>query len=146
LATTWLFDLAFGHNTAFGPAFGHNMAFSSAFGHNMAFGLAFGHNAAFGPAFSHNKMLIGSVVKTNGPKIQTQLIVKLSLATNSDETQVQEVGYHYSKIFLIFALVTEHFVGEYLINLLKCLVLAAMISPIILVLLAASATMALPAS
>jgi hypothetical protein len=121
------FGLAFGHNMAFGPAFGHIMAFDSACGHYMAFGLAFNHNAAFGPAFGHNKLLImgfghsklikliGHVSHTNslvnsigriGPKIQTQLIVKLSPAINSEETQVPSskliVGYHNSKISLHF--------------------------------------------
>ncbi len=122
---------ASGHNIAAGTAFGHNLASSAASGHNMASGLAFRHNFASGPAsgqnltfgrnklfklitaFGHSKLIklivrvghTNSLVNSNeriGPKIQTQLIVKLSSDNFFDGTQVQEVGYHYSKIFLHF--------------------------------------------
>jgi hypothetical protein len=121
------FGPAFGHNMAVGPAFGHNMAVGLAFGHNVAFSSAYSHNATLGPAFGHNKLLImgfghsklikliGLVGHTNslinsigciGPKIQTQLIVKLSIATNSEGTRVPSskliVGYYNSKISLHF--------------------------------------------
>ncbi len=73
------------------------MAFGLAFGHNAAFGLAFGHNKLLITGFGHSKLikLIGRVGHTNsfvnsigrfGPKIQTQLIIKLSLATNFEGT------------------------------------------------------------
>jgi hypothetical protein len=67
---------------------------------------AFGHNvlAELIMAFNHNELLklINHVAQTICHKIQTQLIVKLSPATNSDGMRVQEVGYCYSKIFLHF--------------------------------------------
>jgi hypothetical protein len=112
-----VFGPAFGHNSASGLAFGHNLASGPAFGHNMSFGPAFGHNMAFGLAFGHSKLikLIGRVGHINslvnrigcfGPKIQTQLIVNLSPATNSEGTRVPSfkliVGYHHSKISLRF--------------------------------------------
>jgi hypothetical protein len=89
------FGLAFGYNMAFDPAFGHNIAFSLAFCHNMAFSPALGHNKLLIMTFGHSKLIkfIGlaghanSLVNSIGhisPKIQTQLVVKLSLATNSD--------------------------------------------------------------
>jgi hypothetical protein len=86
---------SFGHNTASGPAFGHNMASGPAFGHKLASSPASGHNwplvqplATSWHAFGHNILveLIGHVTQTIGPKIQTQLIVKLSPATSSDGT------------------------------------------------------------
>jgi hypothetical protein len=74
----------------------------------MAFGPALGHNKLLVTTSGHSKLikLIGRAGHTNslvnsigriGPKTQTQLIVKLSSATNSDGTQVQEVRCCYSK-------------------------------------------------
>jgi hypothetical protein len=121
---------------AFGSAFGQNMAFGPAFGHNAAFGPAFGHNKLLIMAFSHSKLikLIGHAGHTSslinsigciGPKIQTQLIVKLSPATNSGGTQVPSskltVGYHNSKYHFISAMIAEYFVREYRVMALALL-------------------------
>ncbi len=97
------FGLAFDHKFALGAASGQNMASCPAFSHNFASGMASGQNLAFGcnelfkliTAFGHSKLikLIVRVGHTNslvnsiehiGPKIQTQLIVKLSSDTNFD--------------------------------------------------------------
>jgi hypothetical protein len=123
---------ASGHNLASGLAFGHNelIELITCFGHNKLVKLigCVGHTNGFIShnmliklitAFGHNKLInaIGHFSQIIGPKILTQLIVKLSLATNSEGTQVQSskliVGYHDSKIYLHFWDDCRIFVREY---------------------------------